>query len=520
MKDYPVVDIYGRRTIECLIDCISKLNNSLNGKIIIKAYANNINRGVKIAHILNKEVGAEVNKPTMGTFDFHGTTTSYIEIPIKLPNNNNLKLDKTDPTSWISNDFGKENFINFSTYHLLLDSLFSRENTCEILTRVGGGKPLSLLEITRNEQGISYHPKLPHSINGEQNKETLKTELRRAKRNMRDRTYRALYRCGAFMPKDWEKSAKFLSPKDDVILGVDTNILYNCIITEHLLPSLSLIETEDFVNTPNWVLFIIPSTVMYELEQASNSKERGVLTKKGREAFRALQEVLEISQNKDIPGVSVLITGATDPILDMHNSLKRVSENVYEILATKNSSKFNGRPPIKSSSEDMIIRYQFREFLKKINFNKNTYFITGDKASSALATTEGLNAIYINAPHHNGANSFTARGFSNEKINLRFDPPIGSIVYEMAVAYGEIFVKFKDQIIPFKCDTKGDFMGRWLRKQLCVEKEHLAKAMQHYQGVFHLEKVYQLFEKMSTRLENIDWTKELNSAFDEHSISK
>ena len=92
----------------------------------------------------------------------------------------------------------------------------------------------------------------------------------------------------------------------------------------------------------------------------------------------------------------------------------------------------------------MIIRYQFREFLNQINFYKNTYFLTGDKASSALATTEGLNAVYINEPTIKGNSSFTAQGFSNDTISLQFAPPIGSVVYEMAVSFGEVFIKFKD----------------------------------------------------------------------------
>jgi len=87
----------------------------------------------------------------------------------------------------------------------------------------------------------------------------------------------ALSRSGVFMPKNWENIAKEISKYDDIILGIDTNILYNCSLSEHFLPSLTLIEPNEYVHTPNWILITVPNSVMHELEGAANIRKDGGL---------------------------------------------------------------------------------------------------------------------------------------------------------------------------------------------------------------------------------------------------
>lgn len=95
----------------------------------------------------------------------------------------------------------------------------------------------------------------------------------------------AYYRCGLFVTHEWEKIAENLSRYDDIIIGVDTNILRDSSLSEHLISSLAIINSVKYVHTPNWMLIVIPSAVMHEIEQISNSREDGFLKPEGRLGF-------------------------------------------------------------------------------------------------------------------------------------------------------------------------------------------------------------------------------------------
>ena len=65
-----------------------------------------------------------------------------------------------------------------------------------------------------------------------------------------------------------------------------------------------------------------------------------------------------------------------------------------ESKANKDSSKDEDGPSYlstqtKLSTGDMIIRDQFKQFLRQIDFHKGMYFLTSDKSNAALAQTEG-----------------------------------------------------------------------------------------------------------------------------------
>lgn len=502
-----IVEIYGRRTIECIFECISKLNNSSDGKIIIRAYSSNINTGIKIAQILKKHVGVEVQKTEMKSMMINDNTTSFIDIPIKLKVAGKLHRGKERTETWISDSVGHSEFINYSTYQIVFDWFYSKEEKIEIFIRDKEDKSIKILSIFEDNKIKKYEP-LHFSDNGSKDKNK---EISRKRNDV----IKALYKSGVLMPIGWEKIAKKLSSRDDVILGLDTNILMNCSVTEHLLPIVSLIETREFVNTPNWILLIVPSTVMYELEKNSNSRNtnNGHLSHFGMQAYRGLQEILELNQNIDISGVSLLIAGENNPILDLQNTIKPLSKNIYELCKQKNNSySMNIQLPAKSSGEDMMIRHQFRQFISQINFHKNTFFLTADKTSAALAMTEGVDSIYIPDPVINGNKNFPADSISDGVNTLRFDPTIGNVIYEMAVSFGCIYVKVGEKIIQLSPDKKGDSLGRWLRKQLRVSKEDLTSLLHDYDGKIDVTKAVGLFEEMSSRFENIDWMIDMNKA--------
>lgn len=349
-------------------------------------------------------------------------------------------------------------------------------------------------------------------------------ELEKSDGIKKDEVNTALSRCGLFLPEKWCEIGEKLSKYDDIILGLDTNILYHCSMSRHLLPIVSLIEPREFVHTPNWLLLIVPSTVMYELEEAVNIRDKGFLVYKGRMGFRALQEVMELSENINIPGVSLLIHGETNPVLDMKNNIFAIRKDIGKYVRDLNGNQF-GQNFKKSSGGDMAIRYQFKKFLSQIDFHKGTFFLTADKSCSALAQAEGLCPIYIPYSHLFADNP---RPFSITECyekgiegtgELTFSAPLGSILYELAVSFGEIIISCGDQSPSIECDRRGDDIGRWVHKQLRISKDDLGILLRNYSGRFNLDKACRLFKKITKKFENVEWLTEMGGAFKHGSSS-
>src|SRR5262249_10885659 len=125
------------------------------------------------------------------------------------------------------------------------------------------------------------------------------------------------YRSGLTLSPNWHLVANALSQFDDVIIGVDTNILMQAVLSEQIMSSLFLVDPRAYVHTPNWVLIVIPNAVIHELEQMGNSRDSvGLLKENGRIAFRALEEILELHRSADLSGVSLTVVGAANPVMD------------------------------------------------------------------------------------------------------------------------------------------------------------------------------------------------------------
>jgi len=144
-----------------------------------------------------------------------------------------------------------ESYVEFPVYNLVFESLLSQQKTLHIQTE--GRKPL--LDITLTSDVCC----------------TITTDSDRDHRSIID----ACYRCGLIVSPYWEKVARSLSAFDDVILGIDTNLLMTAVISEQIINSLSLIDPRVYVHTPNWVLIVIPNAVVHELEQLANTKAAG-----------------------------------------------------------------------------------------------------------------------------------------------------------------------------------------------------------------------------------------------------
>src|SRR5205823_6592749 len=85
--------------------------------------------------------------------------------------------------------------------------------------------------------------------------------------------------CAGFVePIGLTATARRLAEYEDLILGVDTNILYASILGEHLLDEFSRIHVRPYKESINWILLVIPGVVMKELENAANMRKGGRLS--------------------------------------------------------------------------------------------------------------------------------------------------------------------------------------------------------------------------------------------------
>ncbi len=233
--------------------------------------------------------------------------------------------------------------------------------------------------------------------------------------------------------------ARRLTAYEDLILGVDTNILYASILGEHLLDEVSRIHARPYKESINWILLVIPGVVMKELENAANMKKGGRLSHAGRRGYRALQEITTLKRTEGYQGLSVLVVGPTNPE-QLH-----LSPDGLTIV-----------------NADSMIRDQFKAFLRAIDFRKGVFFLTMDKTNASLAAAEGLSAIRIQYPHR-------LRKGDELRMPKEESVLIARLVYELAVEFGTVRVSWEDHG-PHHIDVEGSWtwksMEHWEAWQL------------------------------------------------------
>jgi hypothetical protein len=185
-------------------------------------------------------------------------------------------------------------------------------------------------------------------------------------------------------------------------------------------------------------------------------------------AYRALEEIVELNNSADIAGVSLMVAGAADPAMDARVELRKLRE---DLVMQRNRDLPSGpgqqsaKKPPKSSSGDMIIRAQYREFLRQIDFHKGTFFLTADKSNAALARAEGLHAIYYKTPSYDAALGEVGPHVipcTPSEASIRMAVPFGKLLYELAVQFGSIRITWGRQKVQLHCDEKGESLDHWL----------------------------------------------------------
>lgn len=456
--EHPAVTVGAKRTMEYVLNCLSLFNRGSEDLDLVSV-GDCISKAAEVYRILNAGFG--VTLEGAGITPLYSGESTFARSSFHLRHGG--AVVPADPHPW---DYPEGSFVSFPVYQLLLDHVLATQGQITI----GSSQGRSLLQVTPAPGGFNCR-------GGEDLDRVADGARPEGKKRPRDQVTEALYRTGFLLSERWREIAGRLSLYDDVVLGLDTNILYGCVVTQQILDSLVL--TCHSNASPNWILLVVPSTVMHELEQAANSRgEKGELSDIGRMGYRALQEILELDLARDIRGVSLLITGETDPVLDTRVELRGLRDDVRRTAPTIT----NFSP--KSSFGDTLIRDQFKAFLRQLSFHKGAFFLTGDKSNSALGQAEGLHSLYV--PPANGRRSIT---YGSDLVppqivydgqHLPLSLPIGKLIYELAVQFGTIFLSWNGTSVQVRCDSRGDSLEHWLQRDLMIEPFDLRKLQALY----------------------------------------
>lgn len=499
--------VYGKSLETHLLEAISLINRELARsqqlpELLIKGLGANINKALAISTILEENLNGEITEIKTGTMKLMNEKLiddffcPVLDINMRFDANSLLNTSSAQAENILTSG----NCIPYYFYQILIDYVIEKADN----------KQVQISSYVRGEEQQDEEDQVTNLPSGLVNLATISREGNggfRIKRsngtndiNIHRGVAEAAYRAGILVPDNIVEIVQKLNQHDDVILGLDTNILYNCNISQHLLPLISILNSRRYFTTPNWMLIIIPNAVMHELEEAANIKnEKGYLQFEGRLAFRALQEIFYLAQNAEIPGVSVLITGEANPVLDTIIDLQGFRDYMFK-RDMKIHSIGRSLMPKKRSTGDMIIRDQFKSFLRKIDFHKGTYFVTADKSNAALAETEGLNPVYVKMPrplntyiYGTGNPDFAERWLRFENLsggnaNLRFPSTAGELIYELIVARGTIYIDWKQngeaKSVKLTGDCRGERLENWVNKNIFVENVGQAQILlSAYQGI-------------------------------------
>ncbi len=282
----------------------------------------------------------------------------------------------------------------------------------------------------------------------------------------------AMCRSGLVKPYDLEKVTHSMIESEDLVLGLDTNLIYNCIVSEHLLSGFEKANPFSYSKMPNWLLLAVPGVVMKEIENAANHKKKGRLTHIGRLGFRALQEIMVLQENRGSSGSAVLVVGSTNP----------------------QQLRYSDEDSSKIENADSLIRDQFRNFIRELDMRKGVYFLTMDKTNASLGRAEGLNSIRVNHP------KMLRTGYDLYQLGEE-TVLLARILYEIAVEFGVIEISWKEhgRMHYFELDSGWQWknMGHWENWQLLCSgyDNHFFREVNNYDEV-DVEKISSYWKEL------------------------
>lgn len=488
--DIPFVEVGAKRNLDYLVDCLSKFNRGAN-EIVLRSVVGSVSKGMRVAQILLDSFNnIELGETRVEKIKIADKQSLCLKINLKF---NDVLRTTSSNMNILNKEFRETQgklIIKYPIYSILIDYLLYN-NTNIYISNSDQAEINDRWSITITKDKWNFKCCAESNLTDNEKRRKMYTNL-----------CAAYYRSGLLVPQNWKEIAAKLSQTDDVVIGIDTNILLNSTLSEHFLYSLYLINSKDYVQTPNWVLVVIPSAVIHELEQGTNSRDvEGNLSMYGRVGFRALGEILELTQCIDLAGISLIISGEANPILDLRVELRGLREDYAKTNFEKKSDfdkKHERYISPKTSSGDTIIRDQFKNFLRKIDFfDGGSFFLTTDKTNAALAQTEGLQAIYYKLPYYVAAQGEVgpySLACNDGTEDIVMPVSIGKVIYELAVQFGSIKIswdktKSDKQSIEVFCDKKGESLDHWLHKNLLISKQDFEKICKFYSGKVPLDSI-------------------------------
>lgn len=258
-------------------------------------------------------------------------------------------------------------------------------------------------------------------------------------REQKERRVRdSFLRSGIVSPINLDHVMSKLRQVDDVVIGIDTNILLECTFSAHLLEE---IYRERF---PNWILIAVPKLVMAEIENKANEQISGGNHPRvgwpsydGRIGNRALQELMTLdTKDPDRPGLALMTVG------DLDESTANIAQKGNWLL-------------------DSEIRQQFHAFLSEISFHKGTYFLSQDRVNVMMSGTEGAEGLYLQKP---GPEQVDTGTIAVDELT--------QLIYELSVQFGTIELEQvggSDVSLEFSIFWPGKQVSDWRRSRLRLE---------------------------------------------------
>jgi len=482
-----------KRTGEYLFDALGRLN-AHGAQVKLCAAGAALPKCAAVAGILVQEFGARNSTTELVKYSRNDNSFAGLEITLASDG-----LPQHDLYTPLNND----GFVEYPIYELLLNAYLTQTN--EITVEVedhypekakrgitGKSKSGRLPALVIRRDGFEYKLLVPHKL-------TVPDLPKQVRSDILSNVSTALYRSGLLLSRSWEDVSTVICRDDDAILGLDTNVLRECIVSQQLLDGLIFHSPHAFVHSPNWLLLIIPNAVMHEIEQLANSRDiGGKLTLSGRLGYRALAEILEIDQSRDLSGISLLVVGEANPVLDARVELRGLRTD----MNTKSLPDIGSR---RVAAGDTHIRDQFKQFLRQISFHKGTYFLTADKSNNALARAEGLSSVYF-APAIADAIQKAGMQITAPRILDDAGPlltaPLGKVVFELAVQFGKIWITGGAKPICLEADRVGESLIHWVYKRIRIKASHLKELVDVYNtvGQFSLTHVEKVWHKLNRAL--------------------
>lgn len=531
------INILGGKLFDFIPHCLG-LTDSGYKELILNGYGGDASKALVLAQMMSKVNGKRGYKLDAKISEIAANFAPLNTVQANASEfTENTLLGKTTQEDIV--ELSKNGFVDFSTYHLLLWNALHQQKELKFKVDLYRGGPvvdlLTVRECKKKKGEIELEVSLekPRStVNDRGNIQTSRVKNMREnqrkrrqeddKKNLkrwektRKNLVNGLYRAGFLLPHRWAEMGSKLTDFDDVIIGLDTNLLQDAFVSTTLLPVLSVIEHKPYLQTPNWLLLVIPKMVVYELERAANTRSEngGDIVHSGRKGYRALQEIMELRKNYDHKGVSIVTTGEPDGMLDMNAYLKSINENLFQMLNKGKDGFWVGSKTPKGSSADMIIRTQFKSFVDGLNLGKGSYFMTSDKVNAAMHTSQGNEAIYVSKPH-TLKDKFIYTPELIPKVSRTI--PLGTLLYELTVEFGSLYVQIdSDTVVRLESDFKGQTMTPWIKRQLRIpESRDFDALIEKYNGSLSLVKVQQFYNEISQQLEKDCWVQEDFEEYDE-----